>query len=213
MTLSLAELVDRLCYPAVWMERGLYPEDLFQGQLEAFATEAREHGVPPQEYCPVGGTEHYRYGAFRYWLQRNPGPEILHALMEAAVTDSDPPMAGAAIKDLLAAYHPTRAMLELAIQAVRRSKGYLISEEELRVHMEDAEAEKKPIYSEPAPNEGGMTELQHAAYSGDLAGVLAALRKGDDVNVQDQSAWTPLHWVVDMGMVDGERAEILTALI
>lgn len=132
MTLPLLELVDRLRYPTVWTEKGLYPEDLYQMQLAAFVAEAQTRDILPEEYRPIGGTEHYRYGAFRYWLQRNPGSDTLHSLMEAAVADPDPPMAGAAIKDLLAAHHPTRAMIELAIQAVRRSKGYCLSEAELR---------------------------------------------------------------------------------
>jgi hypothetical protein len=140
MDLSLSELIDRLGYPAVWTEKGLYPEDLYQVQLAAFVAEARERGIRSHEYRPVGGTEHYRYGAFRYWLQRDPGPDTLHSLMEGAVVDPDPPMAGAAIKDLLAAYHPTRAMIEVAIQAVRGSKGYCLSEAELRAYLDDADS-------------------------------------------------------------------------
>lgn len=132
MTLSPSELADRLHYPTLWTERGLYPDDLYRVQLAAFVAEARERGIPPEEYRPAGGTEHYRYGAFRFWRHRNPSPAILEALLEAAVADPDPPMAGAAMKDILATYSPTRAMVELAIQAVRRSRGYFISEEELR---------------------------------------------------------------------------------
>lgn len=78
--------------------------------------------------------------------------------------------------------------------------------------MHDKE-EEKPTYWKPALGEGSMTNLQHAAYSGDLDGVLAALRNGDDANVQDQMGWTSLHWAADMGMADGEREKIFSALI
>ncbi len=67
---------------------------------------------------------------------------------------------------------------------------------------------------EPPPESAaGMTELHHAAYCGDHDGVLGAIRKGLDVNGRDQGGWTPLHWVVDMGMVAGEREQIVAALI
>jgi ankyrin repeat protein len=58
-----------------------------------------------------------------------------------------------------------------------------------------------------------MTELHYAAYCGDHDGVLAALRKGLDVNGRDHGGWTPLHWVVDMGMVAGEREHIVATLV
>ncbi len=88
-----------------------------------------------------------------------------------------------------------------------------LSEKELQSDMHNEMIMEKPTYWEPAPGEGGMTELQHAAYSGDLEGVFAALHNGDDINVQDQSGWTPLHWAADMGMANGEREEVFAALI
>lgn len=72
---------------------------------------------------------------------------------------------------------------------------------------------EKPIYWEPKTGEGGMTELLAAAYGGDLVELLAVVDSGADVNAQDQSGWTALHWAADMGMVNGEREEVLAALI
>ena len=74
-------------------------------------------------------------------------------------------------------------------------------------------SEDKPQYVEPTAGEGGMTELQHAAYRGDIDGVVAAMRGRPDLNAADQSGWTALHWLVDMGMVDGERERILDVLV
>jgi ankyrin repeat protein len=74
-------------------------------------------------------------------------------------------------------------------------------------------AEDTPEYFQPAAGQGGMNLLHQAAYSGDLAAAIQSIREGVDVNSQDEMRWSPLHWVVDMGMVAGERAEIVDALI
>ena len=58
MTLSPSELADRLHYPPLWTERGLYLDDLYHVQLAAFVAEAQGCGIPPKEYRLAGGTEH-----------------------------------------------------------------------------------------------------------------------------------------------------------
>ena len=62
-------------------------------------------------------------------------------------------------------------------------------------------------------NEQGLTELHLAAYHGELDWVQNCLHGGLDVHARDKGGYTPLHWVADMGIVDGEREEIATALI
>ena len=74
-------------------------------------------------------------------------------------------------------------------------------------------SEERPLYFEPSPGEGGMSELHFCASSGDWAGVCAAIKAGQDVNSVDDGKWTPLHWVVDMGSVAGQREEIVATLI
>ena len=135
MSLSTRELTERLDYPAVWHDRGLYLDALYRVQLAAFVSEAEGHGVAPATYRPTGGSEHYRYGAFGFWLQREPGPEIVDALMEAAIADPDPRMASVAMNDILAAYRPSVAMLELAIRVVRQSRRYSISADALAEYL------------------------------------------------------------------------------
>jgi hypothetical protein len=68
---------------------------------------------------------------------------------------------------------------------------------------------------EPRPGEKGMTELHYAAYCGNLAAVEASIKAGLDVNARDESGYTPLHWVADMGCVGSasERGGIVDALI
>jgi hypothetical protein len=103
-------------------------------------SEAEAHGVAPSTYRPTGGSEHYRYGAFGFWLQRGPDPEIVDALMEAAIADPDPRMASVAMNDILAAHRPSAAMLELAISAVRQSGRYSISADTLAEYLRDIRA-------------------------------------------------------------------------
>jgi ankyrin repeat protein len=71
----------------------------------------------------------------------------------------------------------------------------------------------KPEYVQPAAGQNGMNRLHEVAYSGDIEAATEAIRRGIDVNSVDEMRWTPLHWVVDMGAVEGERAEIIEALI
>ena len=74
-------------------------------------------------------------------------------------------------------------------------------------------SDSKPRYFAPAAGEGGMTELHRAACRGDFNAVVAAVQERCDVNAPDHGGWTALHWLVDMGMVEGERERILDALL
>jgi ankyrin repeat protein len=58
-----------------------------------------------------------------------------------------------------------------------------------------------------------MTELHSAAYHGELDWVRNCLIGGLDVHARDKHGWTPLHWAVDMAMVEGEREEIARLLL
>lgn len=73
--------------------------------------------------------------------------------------------------------------------------------------------EEEPIYWQPAAGEHGMTALMYAAYSADADAVEAALTDGADVNAQDASGFTALHWLVDMGTVGHGHEAIMRRLI
>ena len=66
---------------------------------------------------------------------------------------------------------------------------------------------------DPIMNEQGLTELHLAAYHGELDWVRNCLTGGLDIHARDNGGYTPLHWVADMGVVDGQREEIVTTLI
>ena len=58
-----------------------------------------------------------------------------------------------------------------------------------------------------------MTELHSAAYHGELDWVRNCIAGGLNVHTRDEGGWTPLHWAVDMAMVEGDREEIVRLLL
>jgi len=73
--------------------------------------------------------------------------------------------------------------------------------------------EDRPLNSEMGAGNERLPDLHFYAASGDWSGVCEAIRAGQDVNGVDIGKWTPLHWVVDMGLAAGQREEIVTTLI
>ncbi len=82
-------------FPSEWDAWGLYPDELFNAQLNVMADDVHTHH-----------DEHLRYGAFIWWVQkqRDLPKDTLLQLCRLAALDPDPPMAGAAIHDIL--FHP-----------------------------------------------------------------------------------------------------------
>ena len=91
-------LIRKLDYPDIWKEKGLINNELYSTQLHDFV---KEYGSKK----PEGGTEHFRYGAFCYYVQNSETDEAtLKILVEAASKDSDSGMAQSALIDLVS--HP-----------------------------------------------------------------------------------------------------------
>ncbi len=68
--------------------------------------------------------------------------------------------------------------------------------------------------SDPTLNESGMTELLLAAYYGELDWMQNCINGGLDIHARSNGGMTPLHWVVDMGMVgDGDEREAIVRLL
>ena len=85
---------ERLEFPSIWLDEGLYPEAL---RAEQEALLSKEPPIP-QKVC---GSEHYRYAAFCYYVKDPATPsEVLERLIFVAEKDSDPVMAQAAIIDI-----------------------------------------------------------------------------------------------------------------
>lgn len=85
------EFLGLMRFPAEWKAWGMYPEELFHGQLAQYE--------PGDER----GSEHDRNGAFHWWLKRNPDLDVLWKLQALAKLDPDRLMAQDAQRYILRA--------------------------------------------------------------------------------------------------------------
>jgi len=122
--MNTADLASLLEYPDPWLRHGLLSAPFFEEQA---AMAAEEYGTQ----TPRGGTEHWRYGGFLYWLRQDLDRTRLQQLLEAAIADPDPPMAGNVIKDITAHRQATAEMVNLASEAVSLNRYYYVRPTEL----------------------------------------------------------------------------------
>lgn len=71
------EFVKLMNYPKEWLDWGMYPDELFEGQVALYK--------PGDER----GSEHDRNGAFHWWLKRSPTKEQLKKLVALTFLDPD----------------------------------------------------------------------------------------------------------------------------
>ena len=69
--------LDLMSFPKEWLEYGMYPDELFNFQLHLYQPGDEE------------GSEHYRNGAFHWWLKRELTTEQLSNLVKLTFLDSD----------------------------------------------------------------------------------------------------------------------------
>ena len=67
-------------FPLEWDSLDMYPDELFEGQVSLY------------ELGDERGSEHYRNGAFHWWLRRQPSKVQLENLLRLAALDPDPLM-------------------------------------------------------------------------------------------------------------------------
>jgi len=80
--MTKTEFLKIMGSPEEWESWGLYPDELFQGQMSLYR--------PGDEV----GSEHDRNGAFHWWLKRRPAKDVLVKLLILAEKDVDQVMAG-----------------------------------------------------------------------------------------------------------------------
>ena len=117
--MSPEELSRLLQYPDPWLKHGLLCGELLATQGPAVL---REYGST----FPTGGTEHWRYSAFNYWLSRELDEKQLEHLLEAAIADPDPPMVGNVLQAIAQHRHCTQEMLEAAKECATSSRYYYV---------------------------------------------------------------------------------------
>ena len=112
--MSKGSFFERLEFPSIWLDENLYPEAL---RAEQEALLSKEPPIPKK----VCGSEHYRYGAFSYYVKEPSTPaHVLERLILVAEEDSDPVMAQAAIIDISSHPNCTTDVFEQAKSAFGR---------------------------------------------------------------------------------------------
>jgi hypothetical protein len=122
--MNAQDLASLLEYPSTWLERNLLLPELVSIQSAQFHSEYGSRR-------PHGGTEHWRYGAFLFWFKHELNEQILGYLLEAAIADPDPPMAGNILKLIVGHPKCTHSMLQAAIACVGTTRYYYTSRHEL----------------------------------------------------------------------------------
>jgi hypothetical protein len=79
--MNKSEFLNLMGYPSEWLEWNMYPDELFQKQLEMYR-EGDERGA-----------EHDRNGAFHWWLKQDITADRLENLVSLTFKDPDPIMA------------------------------------------------------------------------------------------------------------------------
>ena len=92
------QLRRALRYPRLWFESGLLDGELLEIQLRELQK------IIGYRSRPLRSTEHWRYGAFVWWLRRVQNTEQLMALLRVAAIDPDEPMGQSVIKEI--SLHP-----------------------------------------------------------------------------------------------------------
>lgn len=76
------EFMKLMHFPNEWSELLMYPDELFYEQFKAYEIEKDD-----------GGSEHYRNGAFHWWLRAKPEKSILIKLIHLTFLDLEQLMA------------------------------------------------------------------------------------------------------------------------
>src|SRR5262249_541394 len=79
--MTKSEFLKLMQFPAAWLELDMYPESLFAGQLNSYTLGAET------------ASEHFRNGAFHWWLKQQPTEQQLLRLALLCRLDPDQLMA------------------------------------------------------------------------------------------------------------------------
>lgn len=88
------QLRRALQFPRAWFETGLMTGEVLQGQLSSLQ---KQFGSRSR---PIRASEHWRYGAFRFILDRTNSEATLVSLLAVAHADPDELLGQAMLKDI-----------------------------------------------------------------------------------------------------------------
>lgn len=125
LIMDKVEFLKVLGFPKIWEIHDLLPNSYFESAKIEYE---KEYG----NTVPDGRAEHWRFGAFIFLCRANLSANEIALLIDAAIEDSDKPMAGGVIEELLSRALASEEMLEKACQVVDGNKYYYKSSEQLR---------------------------------------------------------------------------------
>lgn len=85
-----AGFIRLMDYPKEWSDWGYLPDTYIGDQIRDWLS---EHGADQPNSGEVAGSEHYRFGAFLYWLKQEPQTGQLEKLLALTYLDKDQVMA------------------------------------------------------------------------------------------------------------------------
>ncbi|MDH5669969.1 MAG: hypothetical protein OEY86_18360 [Nitrospira sp.] len=111
---SRHQFAKLLKFPVQWLEWGMYPHKLYQIQIKEYEPGSED------------ASEHYRYGAFRWWLAKPLSDSQLAKYVVLTFLEPDQLMAGAARKDLLPKFKRRKVCLKSILSLMTWKKLHLL---------------------------------------------------------------------------------------
>lgn len=105
------DFIRLMGYPKEWSEWGYLPDAYIADQMKDWLS---EHKSDQPETGVIAGSEHYRYGAFLYWLRLEPRLDQLEKLLELTYLDKDQVMANDVRRRIACAKFASQKMRLLA---------------------------------------------------------------------------------------------------
>jgi hypothetical protein len=104
--MNAEEFVGLMKYPSEWVQWKMLPEDVLRVQMSEYEPGSEQ------------SSEHYRNGAFHFWLRQSPAKDVLIKLVQLSLLDPDPLMGKSIRSDCTAtAAHADEEVLELVQQS------------------------------------------------------------------------------------------------
>ncbi len=109
--MNKSHFIQLIGYPKEWSDWGYLPDTYIADQIKDYLS---EHRADQPKSGDVPGSEHYRFGAFLYWLKQEPQIDQLEKLLALTYLDKDQLMANDVRRRIARARFASPEMLLLA---------------------------------------------------------------------------------------------------